>query len=85
MALCLLVLVFSFAAKLSLYQPNSTQIKSTCFEQDVATRSAGFCRCDGCAIRTASSPGVVGDAPIAVCPDVDVEPPSLYFSGLSER
>ena len=28
MALCLLVLVFSFAAKLSLYQPNSTQIKT---------------------------------------------------------
>jgi len=28
MALCLLVLVFSFAAKLSLYQPKSTQIKA---------------------------------------------------------
>lgn len=28
MALCLLVLVFSFAAKLSLYQPNSQQIHS---------------------------------------------------------
>lgn len=28
MALCLLVLVFSFAAKLSLYQPKGTQIKA---------------------------------------------------------
>ena len=28
MALCLLVLVFSFAAKLSLYQPKGTQIKT---------------------------------------------------------
>jgi CBS domain containing-hemolysin-like protein len=28
MVLCLLVLVFSFAAKLSLYQPKSTQIKA---------------------------------------------------------
>jgi membrane protein insertase Oxa1/YidC/SpoIIIJ len=28
MTLCLLVLVFSFAAKLSLYQPKSTQIKA---------------------------------------------------------
>jgi hypothetical protein len=50
MALCLLVLVFSFAAKLSLYQPKSTQIKAlaSSLEQDVATRIAGRGSCYEC-------------------------------------